>query len=192
MPAGTEHLVRHIGAVQMRSLFVRPDAAQGLATQAQVLGISPLLRELIRAAADVDVPYASDTREGRLMRLVLDELHALPVLPMHLPRPADARLQRICKHIHTHPDDNTTLADWAVQLGADPKTLQRLFARDTGMGFSRWRQQARLLQALELLAQGEKVINVALALGYDSPGAFATMFKRHFGQSPSSFYAAQP
>ena len=56
------------------------------------------------------------------------------------------------------------------------------------MSFGRWRQQARLLQALQQLAQGEKVIDVALALDYDSPGAFATMFKRQFGQTPSGFF----
>ena len=188
MPAGTVHQVRHIGDVQMRSLFVRPHAAPGLATQAQVVGISPLLRELIRAAMEVDLPYQDDSRDGRLMRFLLDELHALPVLPMHLPRPADLRLQRICNHIQQRPDDNATLSDWAEHLGVDPKTLQRLFARDTGMGFARWRQQARLLKALELLAHGEKVIDVALALGYDSPSAFTSMFKKQFGKTPSHFF----
>lgn len=188
MPAGTEHLVRHIGEVRMRSLFVRPHAAPGLAEQAQVVGISPLLRELIRAAMEIDLPYAPESRDGRLMRLLLDELQALPVLPMHLPNPADPRLQRICQHIQRKPEDQATLADWAQHFEVDPKTLQRLFLRDTGMGFARWRQQARLLQALELLAQGQKVIEVAMALGYDSPGAFATMFKRQFGQTPSGFF----
>ncbi|GAB2483882.1 helix-turn-helix transcriptional regulator [Comamonas humi] len=188
MPAGMVHQVRHVGEVHMRSLYVRPDAAPGLATQAQVVGISPLLRELIRAAMAVAMPYAADSRDGRLMRLLLDELQALPVLPMHLPKPADARLRRICAHLQQHPDDTATLQDWAERLQVNPKTLQRLFARDTGMGFGRWRQQARLLQALERLAQGEKVIDVALALGYDSPGAFATMFKRQFGQTPSGFF----
>lgn len=188
MPAGMVHQVRHIGEVQMRSLFVRPDAAPHLAGQAQVVGISPLLRELIRAAMEVPTPYAHDSRDGRLMRLLLDELQGLPVLPMHLPSPADARLQRICGHLQRRPDDPSTLQDWADRLRVNPKTLQRLFARDTGMSFGRWRQQARLLQALERLAQGEKVIDVALALGYDSPGAFATMFRRQFGQTPSGFF----
>lgn len=172
----------------MRSLFVRPHAAPGLAEQAQVVGISPLLRELIHAAMEIDLPYAPESRDGRLMRLLLDELQALPVLPMHLPNPADPRLQRICQHIQRKPEDQATLADWAQHFEVDPKTLQRLFLRDTGMGFARWRQQARLLQALELLAQGQKVIEVAMALGYDSPGAFATMFKRQFGQTPSGFF----
>jgi AraC-like DNA-binding protein len=44
---------------------------------------------------------------------------------------------------------------------------------------------------LELLATGEKVIDVALTLGYESPGAFATMFRKQFGQTPSQFFAEQ-
>ena len=76
----------------------------------------------------------------------------------------------------------------AARLQVDPKTVQRLFTRDTGMTFGQWRQQARLLQALEQLATGTKVVDVALNLGYESPSAFATMFKRQFGQTPSTFF----
>jgi len=35
----------------------------------------------------------------------------------------------------------------------------------------------------------ESEIDIALRLGYDSPGAFATMFRKHFGQTPSQFFA---
>lgn len=188
MPAGTQHSIRCVGAIHMRSLFVRPDAASGLPQVAQAVGISSLLRELILAAAEVELPYAPKSRDGRLMRLLLDELHALPVLPLHLPQPADVRLRTICARIQHEPDDVSTLADWAEQLDVDVKTIQRLFARETGMTFGQWRQQARLLNALERLAQGEKVLDVALALGYDSPSAFAAMFRRQFGQTPSSFF----
>ena len=76
-----------------------------------------------------------------------------------------------------------------VWLSLDVKTIQRLFMKETGMTFGQWRQQARLLRALELLADGEKIIDIALRLGYDSPGAFATMFRKHFGQTPSQFFA---
>ncbi|HXE76947.1 MAG TPA: helix-turn-helix domain-containing protein, partial [Rhodanobacter sp.] len=58
----------------------------------------------------------------------------------------------------------------------------------TGMTFGQWRRQARLLAALEHLASGARVIDVALDLGYNSPTAFATMFKRQFGVVPSSFF----
>ena len=34
------------------------------------------------------------------------------------------------------------------------RTLERLFREQTGMPFGRWRQQALLMRALELLATG--------------------------------------
>lgn len=81
------------------------------------------------------------------------------------------------------------MADWALRLSIDAKTIQRMFVKETGLTFGQWRQQLRLLRALELLASGEKVIDVALALGYESPSAFASMFRKHFGQTPSAFFA---
>jgi AraC-like DNA-binding protein len=188
MPAGVEHWIRCVGVVHMRSIYIRPDAAPGLPPLCQAVGVSALLRELIQAATEIAVPYDEASRDGRLMRLLIDELSALPVLPLHLPQPADARLARICETLLRRPDDDSTLADWAERLGVDAKTIQRLFSRDTGMTFGQWRQQARLLAGLEQLAAGTKVVDVALALGYESPSAFATMFKRQFGQTPSEFF----
>lgn len=188
MPPGLVHWIRCIGVVHMRSIYVRADAAPQLPPESQVVGISPLLRELIQAAVAVGMPYQVDSRDGRLMQLLLDELHALPVLPLHLPQPSDPRLRRICARLLEAPDDDSTLSDWAGRLAVDVKTVQRLFARETGMTFGKWRLQARLQRALEQLATGARVLDVALALGYDSPSAFATVFKRQFGQTPSEFF----
>jgi AraC-like DNA-binding protein len=188
IPAGTLHHLRCIGAVRMRSLYLRTELTPQLPAHAQAVSVSPLLRELILAAVAVVPPYSMDSRDGRVMRLLLDELQALPVLPLHLPQPADPRLRRICARIVEQPDDTSTLADWAAELAVDVKTIQGLFQREAGMTFGQWRQQARLLHALERLALGDKVLDVALALGYDSPSAFATMFKRQFGETPSAFF----
>lgn len=188
MPAGQAHWIRCIGVLHMRSIYVQPDAAPHLPAHSQAVGISPLLRELIQAAVAVKGEYAPDSRDGRLMRLLLDELHALPVLPLHLPQPADPRLRRICSRLLERPDDDSTLDDWAARLAVDVKTVQRLFARETGMTFGKWRLQARLQHGLERLATGARVLDVALALGYDSPSAFATTFKRQFGQTPTEFF----
>ncbi len=189
MRAGMTHALRCVGEVHMRSLLVAPDAAPRLLADTQAVGISPLLRELIRAAMEVCQPYAPGTRDGRVMRLILDELRALPVLPLHLQMPTDPRLLQICERLQQQLDDASTMTDWARRLAVDVKTIQRLFVQQTGMTFGQWRQQARLLRALELLANGEKVIEVALALGYDSPSAFASMFRKQFGQAPSRFFA---
>lgn len=191
MTAGTTHEIRCVGEVHMHSLLIDTRVAPKSLDATQAVAIPPLLRELLRAAMDVQAPYQPGTRDARVMRLILDELRALPVLPLHLHMPGDARILRICQALQEQLDDTSTLADWAKRLDIDVKTVQRLFTKETGMTFGQWRQQARLLRALELLATGEKVIDVALALGYDSPSAFATMFRKNFGQSPTQFFAPQ-
>jgi AraC-like DNA-binding protein/quercetin dioxygenase-like cupin family protein len=188
MPAGTGHQVHCIGQVQMRSLYVTPAAMRQPPAGPSAVSVTPLLAALIRAAASVQQPYVEDSRDGRVMRLILDEMQTLPVLPLHLPEPKDARLRMIGRQLERHPDDASTLHDWAQRLQVDVKTIQRLCTRELGMTFGQWRQQARLLRALERLAVGEKVIDVALALGYESPSAFTTMFKRRFGLTPSQFF----
>jgi AraC-like DNA-binding protein len=157
-------------------------------TETRAVSISPLLSELIKASVDIVHPVDPDSREARVMRLILDELAILPVLPLHLPQPADPRINSICSALQRDPGDGSTLADWSGRLSLDEKTIQRLFHKETGMTFGQWRQQARLLLALERIAVGEKIIDIAGELGYDSPSAFTTMFKKQFGKTPSQFF----
>ena len=109
-------------------------------------------------------------------------------LPLRLPYPVDPALAKIGRQVAQTPDNSRTLEDWATRLGMHPKTLQRRFLRETGLTFGQWRQQACLIQAFEKLAAGEKVVDVALALGYNSPTAFASMFRRHLGVPPSAYF----
>ena len=88
----------------------------------------------------------------------------------------------------SHTDDASTAEQWARRLKLTSKTVHRLFAKETGMTFGEWRQQARLLFALERLARGARVVDVALDAGYASQSAFTAMFRRHFGVPPNAFY----
>jgi AraC-like DNA-binding protein len=145
------------------------------------------LRELILEATKVALPYRMRSRDGRLMHLLLDEIVQMQALPLSLPSTSDPRLRVIEDAIKRNPDEQTTAGQWARRLGVDPKTIHRLFQRETGLTFARWRQQARLSRALEMLAQGERIIDIALEVGYRSPTAFSTMFQRQFGCSPSEW-----
>ncbi|MFT7465349.1 MAG: hypothetical protein ACI9EF_003714 [Pseudohongiellaceae bacterium] len=122
----------------MRTLYVRPDLASLLPSHCAVMGVSPLLRELVLEVV----------RRG-----FLDEI--------------------VCEQ---------------ARLGA--VILDQL--RETGATFGRWRQRARLLEALRRLASGEPVITTAIAVGYDSPSAFIAMFKRTLGKTPSRYFADPP
>ncbi|HKJ00346.1 MAG TPA: helix-turn-helix transcriptional regulator [bacterium] len=190
VPAGTPHFTRMAGAASMRTLYIDPAAVPGLPPGCCVVTVSPLLRELIAEAMHLPAEYDEAGPAGRLVAVLLDQFRALPVAPLHLPLPADERLQRIAAALRAEPGDNRTLAAWGRLVGASPRTLARGFLRETGLTFRAWRQQVRLLEALERLAAGEAVTAVALELGYETPSAFVAMFRRALGTSPGRYFAA--
>jgi len=188
MPGGIAHSIRMTGDVEMRTLYLSGAAASRLPPDCRVVAVPLLLRELILRAMDIPPLYDEQGPDGRLMAVLLDQLHVLPVMPLHLPMPADRRLAAICRALLADLADNRPLQDWGREAGASVSTLARLFRRETGMGFAAWRQQARLVRALELLAAGRPVTQVAFDLGYDSVSAFIAMFRRAFGVPPSRYF----
>lgn len=189
LPIGTWHQVRMLGEVLMRSVYIREDRLTGLPEQCCVVGVSPLLRELILSAMALPLNYVAQGRDGHLVQLLLDEIKMVPMLALSLPEPQSSALQRLCESFRMHPDEEKTLQLWANELAMDLRTLQRRFLKETGLTIGQWRRQSRLLIALEQLAKNEPIGNIAYGLGYSSPNAFATMFKREMGISPSLFYS---
>lgn len=69
--------------------------------------------------------------------------------------------------------------------------LHRAFTCSVGCSPHRWQFLRRMEMACELLRNRElNVLEVALATGYNSPQAFARMFRRHFGCSPIDYRRA--
>jgi len=187
VPAGIEHEVRSNGPLAMRSLYVHPGACDGLPATCCVVGVPPLLRELILRAVTFGEAAAPDGREARVLALIPDELRALEPEPLHLPLPRDRRLTAVTEQLAAVPGDDRPLAAWAKVAGASERTLARLFLSETGLTFGTWRQRLRLLAAIARLAEGQAVTAVAYDLGYDSPSAFIAMFRRSLGATPGHY-----
>ena len=187
VPPNVTHAIRMTGAVEMRTLYFGANAA-ALPDDCAVVQVSPLLRELILRVVAFAQPYARTGREARLVAVLLDEIAAAREAPLHLPMPRDERLLAITEKLAVDPGDKRSLAVWGRTVGASARTLARLFRRETGLGFAHWRQQARLLRALEQLAAGDPVTTVALDLGYDSPSAFIALFRSRLGATPGRYF----
>ncbi len=189
VPAGLPHAVSmRGGGVAMRALFVRRDAAEAASgpRAPAVLAVSPLLRELILAACDEPLEWDPEGRAGRVAALILDEIARARPLPLGVPAPRDPRLLRLAEALRADPAKPLTLEGWAAECGASPRTLTRLFRRETGMSFGRWRQMLRLSEAAALLAQGIPSARAAAAVGYASVPAFGSAFRAAFGQTPGA------
>lgn len=188
-PAGCRHSVRMVGAVSTRSVLVEPEAHGSLGDENKVIQVSPLLRALLEAACEVEPEYDLAGRDGKLMALVLEELSRAPTVPLTVPFPQRPDLARRCHRFLDRPTPHDTIDDWSAELGIGRRAFTRLFRRETGLSFGEWRQQACMLVALPRLAAGEAVTSIALDLGYESPAAFTTMFKRIVGVAPSNYRA---
>lgn len=186
IPADHRHRVR-MNAVSTSSLYIEPAAAPRPGRRCEVLRLPPLLRHLLAAAAEVPARYDRQGRDGALMALILHELRAASTLPLHAPLPPDRALAQLCRAFLHTPLMRTRAAEWARRLNKSPRTFSRFFKQQTGLSFGAWRQQACLLAALPKLSAGAPVTAVAMDLGYDSPSAFSTMFRKALGRPPSAF-----
>ncbi|BCQ52923.1 AraC family transcriptional regulator [Burkholderia gladioli] len=191
VPPHHMHSLRSYGPFSGWSVFVQEAACAALPTAPRAIRTNPLLREAVRRAATWS-GGSLDHDEIRIAELILAEIAASPAQALGLPRPLDARLARIADALAADLSDTRRAEDWAQWAGIAPRTLSRRFLEETGMSFAQWRQQARVLRALERLAVGTPVTTIALELGYDNVSAFIEMFRRVLGVTPGKYAAELP
>ena len=89
-------------------------------------------------------------------------------------------------YMENHLTDNISAQDVAGQVFLSPFFLQRGFSLMTGYGIGEYLRKRRLYQAaLDLQRTDEKVIDIALRYGYETPESFMKAFSRFHGATPS-------
>lgn len=191
IPPRVVHSVEMIGPVRMQSIYVAPDAVEGLPDALRVVGLTDLMRSLVAEAVTLPPEPQPSGRAGLVLGLLIAEIPNLAEQPLALPFPADDRLAALCRRFIGAPSAHATIDAWAKAAGMSRRSFTRRFAAETGLGFSTWRRQALLFAALPRLTAGETVTSVALDLGYESVPAFTTMFRRFLGASPRAWLGSE-
>lgn len=186
MPPHHVHALRSHGPFAGWSVYVDEASCASLPAAPCVMRVSGLLREAVGRASTWDAG-AIDARQARVAGVILDEIAAAPHEPFGLPLPTDPRLLRVARAVLDDLADERGVEALAAWAGVSPRTLARRFTIETGFTPSAWRQRARTLRALELLATGQPVTTIALDLGYDNVSAFIAMFKRVMGVTPGRY-----
>lgn len=188
IPARVPHTIAMSGNVAMRTLYLRPRLARTLPRDCCVVNVSVLLKELILHACTFGGLRKRVARQRRVIEVILDQLEAIPTVPLQLSNLSDARARRVAEALIADPSDRRTLAQICRTAGASKRTVERLFREEAGMTFGKWRQQLRLMQAMRLLAEGAKVTHAALEAGYSTPSAFISMFRQTLGTTPTAYF----
>ena len=205
IPPGVEHAVTMVEDADLRTLYFHqprgrcgpgvPRGEEGAWRQCRVLEVSDLLRALVREMPTTPdggpPPAPADLlREQHLSALVRDELARAAAVKLGVDLPQDKRLRHLCEAVLSDPTRHDTLADWAQDTGASPRTVARLFRAELGSTFTQWRQQVILAKAVSLAAGRMPMGQIAAELGY-SASAFSAMVRKSVGQPPGRFLGQQ-
>ncbi|MDV5167816.1 helix-turn-helix transcriptional regulator [Photobacterium rosenbergii] len=186
IPAGVRHCAVMTNVVAYRSVYFDISDANQQEDQIRILSVNPLLRELIERMAfwPWQMPYKE---QEVLVKLFWQELSAAPDEALLLPLPSDGRLTTWLKQLSEEGHTPSPLNEAAQSIGASEKTISRIFSRETGMPYQAWRQQWRLMKAIELLSENKSVSTVAFELDFSSDSAFVSFFRKQTGSTPSVY-----
>ncbi len=185
IPPHTPHRAVMTNVVAYRSVYFDCDKFS-CPKSIVMIEVNDLLKALINKMAlwEWDI---EQTKTNATTILFWEEFYQAKQFELTLPLPSDRRLasfrNAMTKGGFIAPDLNHL----SKTIGASSKTITRLFKSETGMSYQDWRQQWRLLKAIELLCEERQVSDVAHCLEFSSDSAFIAFFKKQTGQTPLSF-----
>ena len=105
------------------------------------------------------------------------------------------RLEQIMETQHLFLKPDLTLPLLAEIIDCSANHLSQVINAGFGLSFFGYLNQHRISHAQRLLsepgAENKSILNMALALGFNSNSAFYAAFKKHVGKTPSQFRQAQ-
>lgn len=130
-------------------------------------------------------PHGADAGHGRLWAWYFTRVNALHASRMHVLR---RRLEVARRFLDAHLGDPLTLDDVARQAHLSKFHFLRLFKDAFHETPHRYLRRRRLEAARRLLIGTDlPVTAVCFHVGFESLGAFSTLFRRSVGASPNAF-----
>lgn len=192
IPPDAQHWLRFGSENVMRYVDVNHCEAKQLGSTCRIFAMTPLLGALFKATMPDGIASRTTRHTRALYALLRHEIKSAKDVPLSLIMPLDKRIRSFAEAALNDPGNIRSVEAWLTGAAASRKTLERLFVSETGMSPSRWLRHTRILHAVSLLANGEKVTTIAMDMGYESSSAFTYMFRQTLGVSPREFVMNRP
>jgi two-component system response regulator YesN len=195
--ADPEHIRRHIHGVFERIKADDHGSEEVMAVYhdicSELLRLSAANSLKLHDLAGDDIRLFSTFDDFRTLEDV--EQWAVRVTQKYVSRLSDATgrknvriAERAKAHIEQHVRERLSVSAIADCVGVHPNYLSRVFRRCTGTSLGEYVVRTRIERAKQLLRDpAMKIYEVASEVGYESPGHFNRIFKRHVGISPKQF-----
>jgi AraC-like DNA-binding protein len=180
----TFHLRRR---AEIRIAYLRAGRVRRPPAGVEALQAGPLLQALVARAIDRGAFDGRRAGERRLAAVLFDEVALARPAALSLPLPEARPARTVAERLMAEPWLRLGTAELARDAGCSPRTLERAFATELGLGVAAWQRKLRLLHGLAILAAGESVTDAGLDAGYAGLSAFIAAFRREFGASPRRF-----
>lgn len=186
LPPNLEHSGLNRTAVSHATLYIHESLCEQLPKHAGIMLTTPLVSALLHQLRD----YPKDINEPahtRLLNVLLDQLIDAELISTYLPHSNHLGLKQILDYLHQNPADNSSVKLLAKMNNMTERTLARYSQKELGMSIHEWRQRLKVIKAMSMLNEGQKVESIALDLGYANATAFINMFKRWMTLTPDQF-----
>lgn len=95
--------------------------------------------------------------------------------------------KKLQKYIEKHYMEKLTLTTLSKEIHANGSYLSRLYKEKTGQNLFDEINKRKLAKAKELLAEGKRVSEVAVLIGFEDVSYFSRVFKKYEGCSPRDY-----
>lgn len=96
-------------------------------------------------------------------------------------------IEKCINFIEDHIKENITIEEVTSQSGYSHYHFCRVFNLCMGMSIMEYIRSRRLSLAATELFKGDKIIDIALDYGFETPGGFTKAFRKAFGYSPTQY-----
>lgn len=202
IPRGVEHSSegnrRYIGAFYYLKLYVDgDDEVLGLSRERSqhlrrnlleipkgVYAISSQPLDLIRAAYEAqeqqNEPYAQAMLAAFLYSIV-------NLVALHDKQPQSGFTEQMEMYVREHIKETIAVSGMAKEMGYSESYFKTKFRKEIGMTPNDYINHMKITEAKRMLTEGGRVIDTAMALGFNSSNYFAYVFRNYTAMSPTEF-----
>lgn len=191
VPAGHSHSVKMHGKVYLQTVYFDSHPSNPIELSCAAYEISSLLRELIIFVCQKGIVRDDSDENRNLIEFLAFQVKKLKPISLMIPMPQDERARRLALRLIDNPGTEDSLRDLCVACRTSMRSMQRIFLQELGMPLSRWKNQVKMVHAIQLLASKKSVTHISLVLGFESASAFIFSFRQFFGISPGKYRSAQ-